>query len=318
MKLYLSSLLALLAIAQTATATTIVYKNGATSPGGTSYNVPCSTESTPSVAPSAPSVAPSAPSTPNAADTNTTTCYNDPSLASYQPVQEEATADMIHAPDNAAYGIAFDVNVGTQGVGMSIGYEFNKYLKMRLRGAYLDLGYSGSWGDGDGEINFNGSNAGIIFDVHPFGGVFHLSAGLNFSKSTISATASTSHGINAGTYDLGGYVFDIVDDEATIEGEYSWNNLQPYLGIGWSTDGEGDSSLYFTFDIGVNFIGTGKFKITSIQGVSNVKGPNGEDLGLATEEIAEEAIREEGKDFFKIADSIIVYPVIQLGLGYRF
>ena len=308
MKLNLSSLITLLAIAHTATATTIIYKDGTTSPGGTAYNIPGSAEVTPSVAPSTPSV-------PSEA---ATTIQNDPSLASYQPVQEAAAADMIQAPDDAAYGIAFDINVGTQGVGMSVGYEFNKYLKMRLRGAYLDIGYNGSWGDGDGEINFDGSNAGIIFDVHPFGGVFHLSAGLNFSKSTISATASTTHEANAGTYDLGGYIFDVVGNEATIEGEYSWNNLQPYLGIGWSTDGEGDSSLYFTFDIGVNFIGTGKFKITSIKGISNVTGPDGTDLGLATKEIAEEAIREEGKDFFKIADSIVIYPVIQLGLGYRF
>lgn len=241
----------------------------------------------------------------------------DPSLASSQTTRQEYAAAAIQAPTDTACGVTFDINVGTQGIGMSMGYEFNKYIKMRVRGAYLNASYNKSWGNGDGEIEFDGSNAGILLDYHPFGGVFHLSAGLNFSKSTLSATASAQHNLE-GTYDLGGYSFEIVSDEARIKGEYDWNNLQPYIGIGWSTDGDGDSSLYFTLDIGVNFIGSGKFSINSIDGINNVKGPQGEDLGHVTDGIAEQAIREEGKDVFKIADDIMVYPVIQLGMGYRF
>ena len=105
-------------------------------------------------------------------------------------------------------------------------------------------------------------------------------------------------------------------NKATVEAEYDWRNVQPYLGIGWSTDGEGDKSLYFTLDIGVNFIGKGKFSISSTGGIDAYK--NGEHLGNATDSILEDAIREEGKDFFKIADDIFVYPVIQFGMGYRF
>lgn len=257
-----------------------------------------------------------------AAHTAGATTIVDPSLASNQTTQslttvQENAANMIQAPADQAKGIAFDVNVGTQGIGMSLGYEFDKYLKMRVRGAYLDVNYEDTWGDGDGEINFDGTNAGIIFDYHPFGGVFHLSAGLNFSKTTLSATASAYHDLE-GRYELGGYSFEIVDNKAEIEGEYDWNDLQPYLGIGWSTNGDGDRSLYFTLDIGVNFIGSGKFSITNIKGLSDVRGPNGEDLGYVTKKIAEDAIREEGKDFFEIADDIFVYPVIQFGMGYRF
>ena len=247
----------------------------------------------------------------------TATTIVDPSLASAQATQQEYAAEAIQAPVDTARGITFDINVGTQGIGMSLGYEFNKHLKMRVRGAYLKASYNDTWGDGDGEIEYDGNNAGILLDYHPFGGVFHLSAGLNFSKSTLSATASAQHNLK-GTYDLGGYTFEVVDNEARIKGEYDWNNLQPYIGIGWSTDGDGDHSLYFTLDIGVNFIGSGKFSINSIEGINNVKGPHGENLGHITYSIAEQAVREEGKDFFKIADDIIVYPVIQLGMGYRF
>lgn len=257
-----------------------------------------------------------------AASATTIVPLADPSLASSQaPVAEypaiENATSMIEAPTSDAVGVTFDVNVGTQGLGMSVGYEFNKYLKMRVRGAYLSANYSDTWSDVDGEIEFDGNNAGVIFDYHPFGGVFHLSAGLNFSKMTLTARGSMVHNYE-GRHELGGYIFEVESNTAELEGEYDWNDVQPYIGIGWSTDGDGDSSLYFTCDIGINFIGSGKFNITSMRGIGSVTGSNGEELGHVTQQIAEDALREEGKHFFKIADEIVVYPVIQLGMGYRF
>ena len=38
----------------------------------------------------------------------------------------------------------------------------------------------------------------------------------------------------------------------------------------------------------------------------------------ATEAVMEESIRKEGRDFFKIADDLSVYPVIQFAIGARF
>ena len=38
----------------------------------------------------------------------------------------------------------------------------------------------------------------------------------------------------------------------------------------------------------------------------------------ATEEVMEKSIRKEGRDFFRIADDLCVYPVLQFALGARF
>lgn len=246
----------------------------------------------------------------------------DPSLASAQAPQATtetiANAEqMIEAPEDKAIGLTFDINLGTQGAGISIGYEFNKYFKMRMRGAYLAADYDDEWDhDVEGKFEFDGNNAGILFDYHPFGGVFHLTAGLNFSKMELTAKGRLQHNYAGKSYELGGYTFYAEGNEASVDAKYDWNDLQPYLGIGWSTDGDGDSSLYFTMDIGVNFIGKGKFSISGMNGVM-IKDPNG-NLIDATNQILEDAVLEEGKDFFDIADKIIVYPVIQLGMGYRF
>ena len=46
--------------------------------------------------------------------------------------------------------------------------------------------------------------------------------------------------------------------------------------------------------------------------------PATNEMKPATEAVMEESIRKEGRDFFKIADDLSVYPVIQFAIGARF
>lgn len=236
----------------------------------------------------------------------------------------DAAINDIEEPKSEAVGLLVDVNVGTLGAGISIGYEFNKYFKTRLRAAYLGYDYSDTWSDVDMTVDFSGNNGGIMFDYHPFGGTFRLTAGLTISDLAIQAKGSlNSDGPNYdGCYhNFGGYDFKVNNTtSAKIEGEYKWNRVQPYLGIGWSSDGEGDASFYFTCDIGINFIGSADFE-TSYSGASVSYKPTGapdSQYKALENSVLHDAIKKEGKDFFEIADDICIYPVIQLGVGYRF
>lgn len=257
----------------------------------------------------------------------------DPSLAS---AQQQTTAQETAAPaegemaaipqeqmEEAGYkalGILFDVNVGTLGAGFSVGYEFNKYLKTRVRAGFLSYDHDDTWSDVDVMGEFTGNNVGFLLDYHPFGGRFRLTAGLTISDLAVDVQGSMDRRFYAEhigkTYEFGGYKFKIKDEDVTARAEYKWEKVQPYLGIGWSSDGEGDAEVYFTFDMGVNFIGTGDLSV-SYTGGAEVVTPDGEHTNISNE-ILESAIREEGKDFFDIADEICIYPVIQLGLGVRF
>lgn len=247
-----------------------------------------------------------------------------PAPGANMPGDPAITEECLEAPKDEALGILFDVNVGTQGVGFAVGYEFNKYFKTRLRAAFLGYDHDDTWSDVDVQMDFSGNNTGIMFDYHPFGGTFRLTAGLTISELAIKATGKLNNdGINYdGFYgDFGGYDFQ-VDGSTTarIKGEYEWNRVQPYLGIGWSSDGEGDSSFYFTCDIGINFIGSADLE-TSYSGATVQYKPTGSapsNYKPLDTNILNDAIMEEGKDFFDIADKIWFYPVIQLGVGYRF
>lgn len=257
----------------------------------------------------------------------------DPSLASSQQQTADPNAaaategdstvipqDQLEDNSGNALGVLMDVNVGTLGAGFSVGYEFNKYLKARLRAGFLSYDHDDTWSDVDVMGEFTGNNMGIMLDYHPFGGRFRLTAGLTISDLAVDVQGSMDRRMIAEhvgkEYDFGGYKFIIKDEDVTAKAEYKWNKVQPYLGIGWSSDGEGDAEVYFTFDMGVNFMGTGDLSV-SYTGGADVIDPNGNKTEISTD-VLESAIREEGKDFFDIADDICVYPVIQLGIGVRF
>lgn len=257
----------------------------------------------------------------------------DPSLASSQqqetdsnaivPAQGENTTiaqDQLEESSYNALGVLVDVNVGTLGAGFSVGYEFNKYLKTRVRAGFLSYDHDDTWSDVDVMGEFTGNNMGIMLDYHPFGGRFRLTAGLTITDLAVDVQGSMDKRYFAEhvgkEYDFGGYKFIIKDEDVKAEAEYKWNKVQPYLGIGWSSDGEGDAEVYFTFDMGVNFMGTGDLSV-SYSGGAEVITPDGQRTEIS-KQILESAIREEGKDFFDIADDISVYPVIQLGMGVRF
>lgn len=230
------------------------------------------------------------------------------------------------APERQAYGVLVDINGGTQGIGMSLGYEFNPHLKMRLRGAYMGYDYSDDWGESDlktdGKLEFDGSNAGLILDYHPFAGRFRISGGLTFAQTKVKLSADLQATVPDGftpgkSYEFGGIEYRANGSSGNVHGEYSWNTVQPYLGIGWSSDGDGDRSLYFTIDLGVNFIGSGSLSVGASSNIESSKDGGQTWQGVSNVDL-EHSVREEGKDFFKIADDLYVYPVLQLGVGYRF
>lgn len=279
-----------------------------------------------------------------ATETQATAPVQDPTLASSQQtvsnqtVQDPSLAETetpaeSTVPARKATGVFMDVNIGTMGIGMNIGYEFNRYLKLRVRGSYLAADYDktwneDSWGVGqplNGKFEFDGSSVGLLLDYHPFAGCFHLTGGLNFSgmKLDAKATMEGSDTLSAynGVYEFGGYEYRVegLGKEAQVKGRYEWNRVQPYLGFGWSSNGEGKRSVYFSCDIGVNFIGKGSLKVShSGADIHAFDRNTGKEIHQDIDSLLEQSLREEGKDFFDIADKLIVYPVIQFGIGGRF
>ena len=208
---------------------------------------------------------------------------------------------------------------GTQGLGMSIGCRFNPYIGVRLRGATLGYSSTETWGNQRTCLNLNGDNAGLLVDIHPFGSNFYLTAGLTFCESTMRYCARFTRGLGEDCHiQMGGFHFELRDDTAgEISGKYSWNKLQPYIGIGYTETITADYPFYYSIDLGINYMGSGKFR-TGNKGHFTCQDPVWLTTSDATDEQINAAVRREGRDFFRFADRLRFYPVLQLSIGLQF
>ncbi len=208
---------------------------------------------------------------------------------------------------------------GTQGLGMSIGYRFNPYIGVRLRGATIGYDCTETWGRQNTRLNLNGDNAGLLVDIYPFGGNFYLTAGLSYCESTMQYRTRFTRGLGEEChFTMGGEQFELREvNNGKIAGKYSWDKLQPYIGIGYTDTLIDGYPLYYSIDLGINYMGSAKLR-TSNKGSFYRKDPVSNVISEATDAQLNAAVRREGSDFFHFADRLRVYPVIQLSVGLQF
>lgn len=213
----------------------------------------------------------------------------------------------------------FDVNAGTQGAGVSLSYKLNPSVRLRLRGAMLSYEQNENWSDSQGQLKLYGDNVGLLVDIFPGEGNFYITAGLNFSENKMRCRSRVDRKPGmVGTATVGGIEYSIIEGtHAEINGKYSWNHAQPYIGIGYQDEIFDSSTFYYSLDLGVNFMGSGNLTVSGSDNL-RYRDPATNEMKPATEAVMEESIRKEGRDFFKIADDLNVYPVIQFAIGARF
>lgn len=139
----------------------------------------------------------------------------------------------------------------------------------------------------------------ITLDWHPFEGRFHLSAGVLANGNQFDLNAKPSA---AGTYTINGKTYTAAQ-VGTLSARVDFPSSAPYLGMGWG-ESTGRAGLHFIGDIGVVSQGTPRAKITAAGAAA--------DPSLASDvQQAETELRNKLNDFK-------LYPLVQLGLAYRF
>lgn len=139
----------------------------------------------------------------------------------------------------------------------------------------------------------------LTLDWHPFEGRFHLSAGMVANGNQFDLNAKPSAG---GTYTINGKTYTAAQ-VGTLSAKVDFPNTAPYLGLGWGDSTE-RAGLHFIGDIGVVSQGTPRAKITATGAAA--------DPSLATDIQQAEAELRNKLNSFKL------YPLVQLGLAYRF
>jgi hypothetical protein len=150
--------------------------------------------------------------------------------------------------------------------------------------------------------------ATALLDWHPGGYGFRLTGGLVYNDTRIEGTSLPPA---SGLYDIGGVPVPVAL-VGTLNGKIDFDPTVPYVGLGWGNAVAPGRKVGFYVDAGVMFQGRGRVTLTP-----NI--PAGSPLNNPTARAALDILlRREESDIEKDVADYTVYPVVSLGLSYRF
>ncbi|HXF44711.1 MAG TPA: hypothetical protein VNK91_01175 [Burkholderiaceae bacterium] len=192
---------------------------------------------------------------------------------------------------------------GTTGFGAELGAGLTPFLGVRGSYAAGSYDYDTTKSDIRYDAKLKPSVGLLTLDVHPFAGSFRLSAGLGLNNTKVDGRADTT----SGTITINGQTYN-TSDVGTVEGSVRFERTAPYIGIGWGAAAAPGRGLYFTSDLGVIFSrATGS--------VSGTCAPSLNPLVCAQ---LQSDLQAEAQKFKQEVEKVKYYPVVTIGVGYRF
>lgn len=209
-------------------------------------------------------------------------------LISPTTLAEQSTNGQITAKvSTMGFGVEYNHPINSV---LSVGFGINKFSKSKsLTKSNIDY---------NGDIDFK--SASIIANYHPWSNGFRLRAGAYYNNNKVNLTATSA----TGDLTVGGTTFTGAD--VKLNGKLSFKKFAPYVGIGYGSEPFGDNNLSFDLDIGV--------MRSPVRAELNGTCENAPIICAAFDPELENEQRALAKD----TDGLDLYPVISLGLLYRF
>jgi hypothetical protein len=194
---------------------------------------------------------------------------------------------------------AVEIHAGTSGGGGQVEFIlFNSYLVARASGDWFRVSHSFTTVDAAYSAHANWATAGLFADLHPLKNGWFLSGGVFQGARTASVS-----GVPTTNIVIDGYTFTPAMI-GTAMGEAKLDNTSPFVGIGWDQAQHARRGVTFRILGGAAF-GGAKLNLWDVGPYSNTP--------PVQQWIAQETTYAQGK-----ADQWKVYPVVQIGIGYRF
>lgn len=182
---------------------------------------------------------------------------------------------------------------GTLGIGPEASIGLSQNFDLRGNATFISVSHSYASSDLDYEGTIRLRSAGVMIDIFPTGGGFHISGGLraNGNKADLVATPTSSVTIGSTSYTPA--------QIGTISGTADVPDVAPSLTIGYGKRGKG---LSLGIEAGALFQGTVHInQFTSSTGL-----------------ISQADLDSERASLQRAINKYKVYPVAQLALGWRF
>ena len=220
-------------------------------------------------------------------------------------------AVLVTAPALAASGTGTQVGIGfragTLGLGADIDFRISDAFNARI--GYS--GYSLNRSVTDTDVHYDGklklSNPSVLIDWRVLKGGFHLTAGIVASSTKIDAVGQPTSG---GTYTINNTVYTGAEI-GSLTGNFKFgNSVAPYFGVGFGNVVGKDGHFSVLFDVGAIYAGTPSIALTGNCAAAIVGTPVC--AQLQADVAAEKAKLAQDLGILKF------YPVVGLGIGYRF
>lgn len=215
---------------------------------------------------------------------------------------------VVEAPSSASGGLFSQWNVGlkggTLGLGVDVSTPLSEKLGVRFNLNGLKYGMDEEIDDVDYDGDLELLTAGLLLDYYPFSSTFRISAGVYYNDNIFKGSARPTAG---STVDINDIPYDATE-VGQLDAEITFNKFSPYVGIGWGNDtfAKGWS---FSFDLGVMYHGTPEADLVATRGSA---------VDDATFAIIEANVAAEEESLQDEIDSYRFYPVVMVGVNYRF
>jgi len=194
---------------------------------------------------------------------------------------------------------AIGLKSGTLGIGGELTTNLAPDVQLDASIQWFKLDFDVEIDDIDYDVDLELLNPLVKLSWYPFAGDFRISAGVLFNGSDIDLDATSADPI-----EIGNSIYQ-PDEIGSIRGDSDFDEIAPYIGIGFGNPLSQDRRWGITADVGVAFIGSPNVDLT-------ITGPfAGNPLLLAD-------LAEEEREIEDDLDKFRFYPVLSATLYYRF
>jgi hypothetical protein len=209
---------------------------------------------------------------------------------------------------------AIGVKASTLGPAVEIATPLSASLNLRAIGHFIDLDYNFNVDgiDYTTGVNFRSGQLGV--DWFPFHSGFHVSPGLLYFKHYLSGVINVPAGKHFSLEDVD-YI-NSVDDPVSGTASVGFSrHIAPALTIGWGNIiPRSGRHLSLPFEIGAVYTGAGVMDVRIAGTACTYQGC----FNAATDPDTQANLQKEIRDLNKEVKKFQYYPIISLGLAYRF
>ncbi|MEE8580413.1 MAG: hypothetical protein V3T33_02390 [Myxococcota bacterium] len=191
-------------------------------------------------------------------------------------------------------GFSVGPRISSVGWGVEVSRDFTDFFTLRAGPTFMIFGFDSTLSGVDYATDVEFINGFLIGDFHPLKNGLRISGGVFVGTNTVDFTARPS-----GSVTIGGQTF-APGAVGRLNGEIDLNTFAPYVGLGYSGGLFGVEHLAFDFELGMKYGGAPDVTLTSSGAVSQAD------------------LNSEEKKIENQIDFIRFYPVVTLGLSYRF